>query len=344
MTCIPPVTSRSRCVSGAGEPQFPASSCRGLPRSPGRLVAVIPNDKVAPEPQVPATRSPARPREDPSAGEHLGVPELPEVENARQVLEKALDRTITDVDDSDEYVCRPHRPGEIAEALAGGKLVAAHRRGKTMWCDTVTADGAPGPHLGVHLGMGGRIQVTGPGGSREGELAGGLPRKDSEAADKPEWDRVTVGFDDGGSLRLFDKRRLGRVRLEPDLDALGPDAAEISRDEFRARIGRGTAPIKARLLDQSVLSGVGNLLADETLWQAALDPHRPSGEFSVAELDELRRVLRRATREAIKHGGVHTGEVIAHRQRDGVCPRCGAPMERGIVGGRTTWWCSAEQA
>jgi formamidopyrimidine-DNA glycosylase len=282
-------------------------------------------------------------------GEVAEVPELPEVENARQVLEKALDRTITDVDDSDSYVCRPHRPGEIAKALVGGRLTAAHRRGKTMWCDTVTADGAPGPHVGVHLGMGGRIRVTGPRGSREGDLAGGLPPRANEAgpggsARKPEWDRVTISFDDGGSLRLFDKRRLGRVRLEPDLDALGPDAAEITRDDFRRRVGRGTAPLKARLLDQSVLSGVGNLLADETLWQARLDPRRPSGELSTAELDELRRVLRKATRRAIEKGGVHTGEVISSRQRDATCPRCGAPMERGTVGGRTTWWCSGEQA
>ena len=81
------------------------------------------------------------------------MPELPEVENARQVLEKALDRTISDVDDADEYVCRPHRPGELAEALVGGRLVAAHRQGKTMWCETSAADGSPGPRLGVHLSL-----------------------------------------------------------------------------------------------------------------------------------------------------------------------------------------------
>lgn len=272
------------------------------------------------------------------------VPELPEVESARQVLEKALDRTITDIDDSDEYVCRPHHPGEIAKALVGGRLTAAHRLGKTMWCETVTADGEPGPNLGVHLGMGGRIRVWGPAGERSGELAGGLPKKANEDDQKPEWDRVTFSFDDGGAFTLFDKRRLGRVRLEPDLDAIGPDAAEITRDGFRGRVGRGTAPIKARLLDQSVLAGVGNLLADETLWQAKLDPHTPSGELSAERLDDLWRVLREATRQAIERGGVHTGEVIPYRAKDETCPRCGAPMERGTVGSRTTWWCSAEQA
>jgi formamidopyrimidine-DNA glycosylase len=278
------------------------------------------------------------------------VPELPEVENARQVVEKALDRTIAAVDDADEFVCRPHHPGEIHHALKGGRLVAAHRRGKTMWCDTVTADGADGPHLGIHLGMGGRIFVTGPRGDAESLYAGGdphvggMPKKPNERPDKPEWDRVTIDFEDGGALRLFDKRRLGRVHLEPDLDALGPDAAEITRDEFRARVGKGIVAIKAKLLDQSVLAGVGNLLADQTLWEAKLSPSRPAGELSVDELDDLRRVLRRATRSAIAKGGVHTGEVIAHRRKDDTCPRCGAPMERGVVGGRTTWWCSVEQA
>ena len=285
------------------------------------------------------------------AGKPGRVPELPEVENARQVVEHALDRTITAVDDADEFVCRPHHPGEIDAALRGGRLTAAHRRGKTMWCDTVTADGADGPHLGIHLGMGGRIFVTGPtGGAASGAgysggdpHVGGLPSRPGEKPLNPEWDRVTISFDDGGGLRLFDKRRLGRVHLEPDVDALGPDAAEITRAEFRTRVGRGTAPIKARLLDQSVLAGVGNLLADETLWEARLSPSRPSGELSTDELDDLRRVLRRATRSAIAKGGVHTGEVIAHRRQDDTCPRCGAPMERGTVGGRTTWWCTAEQ-
>jgi formamidopyrimidine-DNA glycosylase len=171
-----------------------------------------------------------------------------------------------------------------------------------------------------------------------------MPKKADERPDKPEWDRFRMTFEDGGEMRLFDKRRLGRVRLEPDVDALGPDAAEITRDEFRARVGKGTAPLKARLLDQSVLSGVGNLLADETLWEAKLSPSRPAGELSVDELDALRRSLRKATRSAIEKGGVHTGEVIPHRAKDETCPRCGAPMERGTVGGRTTWWCSAEQA
>lgn len=264
------------------------------------------------------------------------MPELPEVESARLTVIKALGRTIVEVDDTDEFVCRPHAPGDIARVLKGGRLLAANRIGKSIWCDTVTADEVPGPALGVHLGMGGRIVVTGPEGASSG---GDRVRAEGKAV----WNRFVLRFADGGSLRLFDKRRLGRVRLDPAIDALGPDAAEISRPAFRSRVGRGKAPLKARLLDQKTLAGVGNLLADEALWRARISPTRPAGSLTVEELDDLRRVLRAAIRRATRLGGVHTGDLIEHRHPGGRCPRCGAGLVRATVGTRTTWWCPAEQ-
>ena len=249
------------------------------------------------------------------------MPELPEAERARQSIEAGgLHRRIVAVDDRDTYVCRPHAPGEIADALTGRELTVAHRRGKAMWVET--SDG--GPVLGLHLGMAGRIVI------------------DEEPSPRG-WDRFAVRFEDGGSLALRDKRRLGRARLEPDLDALGPDAADISRAEFRERLGRGAAPLKARLMDQSVVAGVGNLLADDILWRARLDPRRPAGELRVDELDRLRREVRAALRSAIRRGGAHTGDVIPERRAGGRCPRCGAEMARATVGGRTTFWCPVEQ-
>lgn len=255
------------------------------------------------------------------------MPELPEVENARTVLAEAVGRTITDVDDRDEWVCRPHRPGDIASALKGGRLTRANRIGKTLWCDTETADGDAGPALGVHLGMGGRIVVTNSGHER---IGGGPARPDRQPR-KAEWDRFTLAFDDGGQLRLFDKRRLG------------PDAEGIDPAEFRERLLRGTSAVKARLLDQSVLAGVGNLLADETLWQARISPKVPVRDLTRADLDRLHRNLGRALERAIAHGGVHTGEVVEHRRPGGHCPRCGTEMVHGTVGGRSTWWCPREQ-
>ncbi len=259
------------------------------------------------------------------------MPELPEVERARSLIaERGLGREIVAVDDTDTYVCRPHAPGEIAHALVGRRLLGAHRRGKSMWLET----SGDGPVLGLHLGMAGRIVVD--------DAAAGDPKPDGERVN-PVWDRFVLTFADGGRLALRDKRRLGRARLEPQVERLGPDAAEITRAAFRKRVARSGAPVKARIMDQSVVSGVGNLLADEALWRARIDPRRPANELSEDELDRLRVTIRAATRSAIRLGGVHTGTVIPARRRGGLCPRCGAEMERAAVGGRTTWWCPAEQ-
>ncbi len=243
------------------------------------------------------------------------MPELPEAERARQQIERALGREIVAVDDRDTYVCRPHAPGEIAAALTGRRLTRAHRRGKFLWVET-----DDGPDLGLHLGMAGRIAVD-------------------EAAAPRNWDRFALEFADGGRMALRDKRRLGRAVIDPDFSHVGPDAAEVGRNVFRDRVGRGSTALKARLLDQSVIAGVGNLLADETLWRARLSPLRIAGELSVEELDLLRRELRAAVRDAIRNGGVHTGRFMPARERGGVCPRDKTPLERGTVGGRTTYWC-----
>jgi formamidopyrimidine-DNA glycosylase len=100
------------------------------------------------------------------------MPELPEVESARLVIERtALGRVIADVDDGDSYECRPHRPGDIRAAMTGRVLTAVHRQGKSMWCDTeeTNQSAVPGPVLGIHLGMSGKIVIAdGQGGEVEG--------------------------------------------------------------------------------------------------------------------------------------------------------------------------------
>ena len=249
------------------------------------------------------------------------MPELPEAERARLAIEqRALGRRIVAVDDRDTYVCRPHAPGEIAAVLSGRELVSAHRRGKTLWVET---DG--GPTLGLHLGMAAHISI------------------DEPPIDRP-WDRFVLEFEDGGRLALRDRRRLGRAVLDPDLTNLGPDAADVGRAVFRDRVGRGDVAIKPRLMDQSVIAGLGNLLVDEILWRARLHPLRPAGSLSDEELDALRREVRAAVRSSLRRGGAHTGDLIPHRVRGGVCPRCGAELTRATVGGRTTYWCPSEQA
>jgi formamidopyrimidine-DNA glycosylase len=272
------------------------------------------------------------------------MPELPEVETARRLIaDHALHRRIVDVDDSDTFVCRPHSPGQIRDALTGRTLTAVGRRGKMMWCETsgVGRSAEPGPDLGIHLGMSGRIVVVAP----DGQAAeGGGPRRRAARPHQATWDRFALEFADGGRLVLVDPRRLGRVRLDPDLDALGPDAEQVTPEEFRSLILKGTIAVKARLLDQSKIAGVGNLLADEVLWQAKVSPSARVNTLRRQDADRLYRALQSALRSAIAKGGAHTGDVISARHPGGACPRCGAEMLHGTVGGRSTWWCSREQA
>ena len=305
------------------------------------------------------------------------MPELPEVEAARALAERwTAGRTIVEVDDADEWVCRPHAPGAIAAAITGKRIAGVGRIGKSLWLDL-----EDGPRLGLHLGMAGRLVGLG-GEAREGgaevQPADGryfkgidvldddparfgsagepLTAREREDWSMPvrtgarelpgdgSWSRFALDLDDGGRLILFDKRRLGRVRLDPDLSQLGPDALLITPDEFVARVGRGATPLKARLMDQSTIAGIGNLLCDELLWQAAQPPLRPADDLSEDELRDLHATTVASTREAIHRGGVHLGDVIPFRRKDSRCPRCDGSMVRATVGGRTTWWCSEEQA
>ena len=272
------------------------------------------------------------------------MPELPEVESARAVIEHAaLGRRIEDVDDSDTYVCRPHQPGEIRAALMGRRLTAAHRRGKSMWFDTsgTGRSTTAGPVLGIHLGMTGKMVVAD---GRGHEIEGGDYWERGRAVGDHRFTRFSLAFADGGSMLLIDPRRLGRVRLDPPVEALGPDAGEITEAQFRAAFARGTAPVKARLLDQDALAGIGNLLADQVLWQARINPVQRVDELTQSDVDQLFRAVHQSVEAAIAGGGAHALPIISLRQAGAVCPRCGAPMAHGTVAGRTTWWCSREQA
>jgi len=271
------------------------------------------------------------------------VPELPEVESARRVIEgSALGRRIATVEDSDEWVCRPHRPGDLGRALVGRRLTAVHRRGKSLWCDTSGVGRArtPGPTLGIHLGMSGKIVIADRAGR---EIEGGDYWERGRAPGDYRYARFTLTFADGGAMILIDPRRLGRVRLDPAIELLGPDARTITPAEFRAALSGGTAPIKARLLDQSAVAGIGNLLADQILWQAKVFPGRPVRELDATAVARLQRATHRSVEQALAGGGVHTLSLIEHRRPGGHCPRDGSPLAHGRFGGRTTWWCPTEQ-
>jgi formamidopyrimidine-DNA glycosylase len=261
------------------------------------------------------------------------MPELPEVEAYRLLAEDgALGRAVAEVDAPDAWFLKGGiDAAAVAAALTGRAFTAARRLGKLLLLDT--SDG--GPVLGLRFGMTGRLVVDG--------RAGVDRLLYSSDAGLAAWDRFGVRFVDGGHLRVHDPRRLGGVFLDPDEGRLGADALTVTPAGLRAALGRSTAPLKARLMDQAHLAGVGNLLADETLWRAGLDPRRPAGTLTPAELRRLHRHLRAAVDDLITRGGSHSGDLMPARTAGGTCPRDGTPLSRGTVGGRTTWWCPKHQ-
>ncbi|HSH61064.1 MAG TPA: hypothetical protein VK988_15780 [Acidimicrobiales bacterium] len=130
-----------------------------------------------------------------------------------------------------------------------------------------------------------------------------------------------------------------------DLDEarLGTDVVQLTVAGLRNALGSSVIALKARLMDQARLAGVGNLTADEVLWRAGLDPRRPSRSLSPAEVRRLHRHLGATVNDLVNRGGCHTGDLMAARIPGGTCPKDGRPLSRATVGGRTTWWCPHHQ-
>jgi formamidopyrimidine-DNA glycosylase len=267
------------------------------------------------------------------------VPEILEAEEARRLIEaRALGRRIASVDAPDAwFLKRGLTPRALRVALPGRRLVEARRRGKLILLDTsgVGRSRTPGPVLALHLGMSGRILI-------DGEAAGD-PLRYATNREERTWHRVTLRFVDGGALALRDPRRLGAVELDPDEDRLGPDAFDLDLAHLRAVLAGSGAPLKTTLMDQSRIAGLGNLLTDEALWRADLDPARPARSLDPDEVRRLHRTIRATLRTLQRRGGSHTGDHMDARQPGGLCPRDGTPLVIRQVGGRTTYSCPTHQ-
>jgi formamidopyrimidine-DNA glycosylase len=261
------------------------------------------------------------------------MPEILEIEYYRRLAEGALDRPIASVF-VDEFAGRGGRPGLDPETvLPGLSFVAAERRGKLLLLET------EGPTLGMRFGMTGGLLLDGLAGIDRLEYGPGTY--------EDRWIRAAVHFSDGGALLLHDPRRLGRLIIDPDVDALGPDALSLTLGQLKGALASrtlgGGPALKARLLDQSKVAGIGNLLADEILWRAGIDPTRPSGSLTDDELRRLHRRIRTTLDQLLERGGSHTGDHMIGRRPGGLCPKDGSPLRRETIGGRTTYWCPFHQ-
>lgn len=261
------------------------------------------------------------------------MPEILEVEASRLLLERgALHRTVTAVDAPDAwYLKRGLTPGGLADALVGRRFVAARRRGKLLLLDTSRG----GPVLGLHFGMTGRVFV-------DGRAAQDRLLYTSRRAD-PVWDRLTLHLGRASRMVVSDPRRLGGAELDPDEERLGVDALSLRAGDLARALHGSRAPLKAALLDQARIAGLGNLLVDEALWRAGLDPARRAASVDGDLRRGLLAALRGTLRELGRRGGSHTGDLMEARVRGGRCPRDGAALERRTIGGRTTFSCPAHQ-
>ncbi len=260
------------------------------------------------------------------------MPELVEVETYRREAERMLHRKVSSVVADDGWFLKEATsPEALTDCLVGETFSTARRIGKLLLLDVHDSEHV----LGLRFGMTGRLVVDG--GAVIQELLYSSHRQD------PKFVRFAINFVDGGRAEISDPRRLGGVALDPSVKDLGPDAADLSLAQLRAALHGSQSPLKARLMDQSRIAGVGNLIADETLWKAKLSPVQLAGTLSAAQSKRLHHTLVDTIAELQERGGSHMGDLMSSRNRDGVCPRCGTALSREQVGGRTSYWCPAEQ-
>jgi formamidopyrimidine-DNA glycosylase len=282
------------------------------------------------------------------------MPELPEVETVARGLQKSIAgrRILSVVLGKTDFI---DDPAALEQHLPGRQIEAVERYGKFMLLrlspasivagDAENGDAAPASLL-VHLGMTGQLAPC--------------------AAAEPSAKHTHVWFrlDDGRELRYVDPRRFGRIayltgaRLAEELTNFGADPLQVSAQEFAQRIRSRTARIKALLLDQTVLRGVGNIYADESLWRAKIHPARQGAHLTKKQATTLRRVLQDVLQKAILARGSSISDFLdaegqpgeyqrRHRAygREGKrCFRCAATIRRVLVAGRSSFFCPKCQA
>jgi len=280
------------------------------------------------------------------------VPELPEVEVVRRGLERwVAGRSVASVEVHHPRAVRRHLEGteHFVAALTGRTLITAHRRGKYLWLPLAEDDGTPaGQALVAHLGMSGQLLVEKPAQPDETHL------------------RARFTFTDGGrELRFVDQRTFGGLAVEDtgEGDTVPPRVAHIAIDpldpafdevEFSTRLRRRRTEVKRALLDQSLIGGVGNIYADESLWRARLHGNRPTDRLTRAQVGALLEGVRDVLHESLAQGGTSfdslyvdvngqsgyfSRHLAVYGQADRPCPRCGTPIVRESFMNRSSYSC-----
>jgi formamidopyrimidine-DNA glycosylase len=282
------------------------------------------------------------------------VPELPEVEVVRRGLERLAGQTVSAVEVLTARSVRRHLagPGDLAARLTGRRLGSAGRRGKYLW---LPLDG-DGEVLLAHLGMSGQFLVVATGSSREPHLRVRLalqPPRAGPALDLRFVDQRTFG---GLSITTLAPSRRDGTLVPAPIAHIGVDPLEPTFDpeRIRDRVRRRRTGVKRALLDQSLVSGVGNIYADEALWRARLHYARPTETLRRPEVERLLAAVRSVLQDALGEGGTsfdslyvdvdgragYFDRVLAvYGREDQPCPRCGTPIRRHPFMNRSSYVC-----
>jgi formamidopyrimidine-DNA glycosylase len=255
------------------------------------------------------------------------VPELPDVEHHRRFLARhargaRIERVVT----TDPQILRNASPAAMDRALRGHRFEEPARHGKWLLAWTT------GPAVLVHFGMTGDLGWA-------DDLRG-----------RHRHDRV-IFETDRGEIRYRNMRKLGGVWLAHDedearrmLSPLGPDALDVPTRGLREALARRRGQVKAALMNQGVVAGVGNLAADEALWQARIHPLRRLEALTDEERRRVERSVRRVLRTWVdRFDDLPSRWLLPVRGPDRACPRCGTPLARIVAAGRTTYFCPACQ-
>jgi formamidopyrimidine-DNA glycosylase len=270
------------------------------------------------------------------------MPELPEVETVlRGLREHALGRRLTAVEVRNRAVILGSA-NDFVQGITGRRIVGFSRKGKVLALQLARGNRQPLRYLVVRLGMTGQLTVS----RRESPLA---PHT-----------HVRLVLDNGQKeLRLRDVRRFGRLRcctrreLEEVFARLGPDAREIGEEEFLAALRGRRGVIKSWLINQQFLSGIGNIYADEALFAARIHPLTPGGRLAPASARRLHRAVRKVLDRAVALGGTSVRDYLNAEGRPGnflsqlrayqrtgePCCRCGLPIRRLVISGRSSHFC-----
>jgi formamidopyrimidine-DNA glycosylase len=260
------------------------------------------------------------------------MPELPDVEALRIEMKRRIHgRTIADVHAVNDRRVLEVNPQRFTQQLKGRRVDDVARKGKFIWW---VMDRGPCPIF--HFAMTGET-IYGDANARE-----------------PKYTKAAFRFRGNLSVFVLSRRRLGRIALkddppgEPPISELGPDALYQlpGSDELEAMLARRSAAIKTVFMDQGFLSGVGNITADEILYQSGIDPHRPANALSHDEIvtmrEKIRYIMTKTIERNLKNKLPPTSWLFRHRDPDGGTLD-GHRIENGEVGGRATYWVPAEQ-